>query len=144
MHWSPSNEILWECWFLCRICCSDALLCKLSRRSQNRVLRVLHHVPRFSDTRSRKALFAVFVCINGLVISRSSLWPFPESCHCFSHSFDDIRWCDWDTGRISPNCIRGAANTELLEADRILKTLISIIGTSQLFGNLQYNMKWLK
>jgi hypothetical protein len=97
---------LWGCCFLCRICCTDALVCKLSRRSEKHVLRVFLLVPRFSDTWSWTALIATLVCTNGMVISNSSLWPFPEFWFCFSHSFNAIRWCDWFRSSTSVNCKR--------------------------------------
>jgi hypothetical protein len=43
--------------------------------------------PRFSDTGSGAALDATLICSNGMAISRSSLWPFPEFCVIFALVF---------------------------------------------------------
>jgi hypothetical protein len=94
---------LWGCWFLFRICCSDTLLRKLSRRSQNHVRHANHHVPRFSDAWSWATLVATLVCFSGLSTSRSSWWPFPEFYNCFFSSFNDIQWCDLFRGGLSVN-----------------------------------------
>lgn len=124
----PKNEKWWGCWFLRWICCSDAFLDKLSRRSENHVLRVIHLLPRFSDTWSSMALVATLVCSNGLENSSSSFWPFPEFGNCFFLSFNDIRWCDWFHGRISVNCKSGAANTNVSSSyDRNVQHKMSAI-----------------
>jgi hypothetical protein len=48
-----------------------------------------------------------------LAISSSLVWPFPELCHCFFLSFNDIRWCELFRGTIGVNCNRSAANTNI-------------------------------
>jgi hypothetical protein len=107
------SEKLRECCFLCQICCSDAVLCKLSNRSDIHVLHVFRPVPRFSDTWIWTALVATLVCSTGMAISSSSFWPFPESWHWFSRSFNDILRCDLFCGiSVCVNCNPGAGSAD--------------------------------